>query len=60
MVATEIKTDGITIRIHDEFCSDKSDTERMWNLNRIVSESYKRRCMPGITSINEDGTAASE
>lgn len=42
MIAAEIKTTASTVRIHDEFCAIPTQG-CISHLNRIVSNSYKRR-----------------
>ncbi len=45
MIATEIKSDGATVRIHDEFCNKATAQGCISNLNQIVTNSYKRRTL---------------
>lgn len=44
MIATEIKNDNATVRIHDTFCNNVSQ-ESISRVNQIVSNSYKRRTL---------------
>ena len=44
MIVTEIKNARSTVRIHDEFCKAVSK-DCVLQLNRIVSDSYKRRML---------------
>lgn len=55
MIATEIKNDSTTVRIHDTFCNRVSQ-ECISRVNQIVSNSYKRRTMAEKLSQEENGT----
>lgn len=44
MIVAEIKNTSSTVRIHDEFCKTVSQ-DCILQLNRIVSDSYKRRIL---------------
>lgn len=57
MIATEIKNDNTTVRIHDTFCNSVSQ-ECISRVNQIVSNSYKRRTMTEKSSQEENGTGA--
>lgn len=52
MIATEIKTNKMTVRIHDTFCNSPSQG-CMSRVNQIVSDSYKRRTMVEESSATE-------
>ena len=54
MIATEIKNDSTTVRIHDTFCNRVSQ-ECISRVNQIVSNSYKRT-MAEKSSQEENGT----
>ncbi len=53
MIATEIKTNKMTVRIHDTFCSSPSQG-CISRVNQIVSDSYKRRTMAVEAAQNKD------
>lgn len=53
MIATEIKSNKTTVRIHDTFCSSPSQG-CMSRVNQIVSNSYKRRTMAVEAAQNKD------
>lgn len=55
MIATEIKNDSTTVRIHDTFCNRVSQ-ECISRVNQIISNSYKRRTMAEESSQEENGT----
>lgn len=57
MIATEIKNDSTTVRIHDTFCNRVSQ-KCISRVNQIVSNSYKRRTMAEKSSQEENGTGA--
>ena len=50
MIAAEMKNGVSTVRIHDEFYV-KEAQEYMKQLNRIVTDSYKRRAAVQMSSI---------
>ncbi len=44
MIAAEIQTGEMTVRIHDECCRNVSQG-RMAHMSQIVTDSYRRRWM---------------
>lgn len=46
MIAAEIQTGELTVRIHDERCHTVSQG-RMAHMSQIVTDSYRRRWMEG-------------
>lgn len=53
MIATEIKTDEATIRIHDEYCECISQ-DSISHLSQIITNSYKRRKIKENDISHED------
>lgn len=51
MIAAEMKSDVSTVRIHDEYYA-REPHGSMKQLNRIVSNSYKRRMTARLAAMN--------
>lgn len=57
MITAQFEGNGATVRIHDEYFDTKPEY-RMQCLNRIVTDSYKRRCASGIQAQKTERAVA--